>query len=93
MDDKTNKLMKAVQNSDVKAVERLIKEGANAAYEDYQQGSWGEYSRISIIHHALRAEKFNLEIVKLLLEAGASVNSKWEDKSWTGSHDQVMILN
>jgi hypothetical protein len=93
MDDKTKELRNAVEKGDLKAAERLIKEGANAAYEDCQEGAWGEYHSISIIHHALRAEKVNNEIVKLLLEAGASVNALREDRSWTGSHHKVMILN
>jgi len=67
--DPQQNLLLAVKNQDVMGVEQALKEGANA-----QDPTWEQDYRANVIMVATRTG--NLQILELLLKAGADVNFK-----------------
>jgi len=75
-------LLKAAKEGNEDEVDKLLKKGANASFEQYDPGVWGASHRESVIHGALSSG--NLKIIKMILDGGAKVNVVFEDYDWRG---------
>jgi ankyrin repeat protein len=85
MSNKDQHLLAAAKKREWEEVKRLLQEGANAAYEQHVEGTWGAYTRVSPIHYALKSyDKLDLEVIALLLEKGAKVNAQHANYDWRG---------
>ena len=76
-------LFEAVSSSDLAAVKRLLKQGAdpNATYAN----GWPMISRAI----EMSDKKNGVAILKALIEAGANVNAVQPDQGWTPLHSAV----
>jgi len=84
--DKNHNLLQAVHDLDFQAVEKLLTNGANAAHERRDEGTWGAYTSISPLHIAIRNNKngASRDLVRLLLEAGANLSAAEASYDWRG---------
>src|SRR5688572_19316023 len=85
----SEQLYSCVGEGDVEKIRTLLKQGANAAYEKYEEAAWDAFSRNSVIHILLKSKddmetKKFMEITKMLLEAGAKLTARFEKTDWRG---------
>jgi ankyrin repeat protein len=74
-------LVQAAKDKNVDLVTRLLAQGADANFKKYEEGTWGAHNQVYPIHEALSGEP-SIEIVRLLLEAGAKVTSVASHSNW-----------
>jgi len=87
-------LLDACKSGNTDEVTKLLKEGANAAYEKYVDGTWGAHDTTNPIHEAFKAkdDEKRLTIIKSLLEHKANMNSKEEHYDWRGCGHSTSAL-
>lgn len=92
MDSVNETLIKLLKEDkkDIHAISKLLKEGADPRHEEVRYGEVGlESETIPIIHFLFHSERFNKDVFKILLDAGADINSSHSDINYRGGGNQV----
>mmetsp|Transcript_27295 Transcript_27295/g.62863 ORF Transcript_27295/g.62863 Transcript_27295/m.62863 type:complete len:711 (-) Transcript_27295:128-2260(-) len=91
-------LIEAAMRADIARAEVLIEAGASAAYVKRDDGVWGAYEQTAAIHEALKlarrkdAPDAGIDMVKLLLNARADINSRCGSSDWRGCGSESTAL-